>query len=84
LRTAPKRNSTTLVETDGNPDGFHDILSKLRDETISFRKPVVLVHGDSHYFMIDKPLLDADGRRAEKATTRSARTRNGRRTTSTG
>jgi hypothetical protein len=68
LRTAPKRNSTTLVETDGNPDGFHDILSKLRDETISFRKPVVLVHGDSHYFMIDKPLLDADGRRVENFT----------------
>ena len=65
---APKRNSTTLVETDGNPDGFHDILSKLRDETISFRKPVVLVHGDSHYFMIDKPLLDADGRRVENFT----------------
>jgi hypothetical protein len=65
---APKRNSTTLVETDGNPDGFHDILSKLRDETVSFRKPVVLVHGDSHYFMIDKPLLDADGRRVENFT----------------
>ena len=48
--------------------GFHDILSKLRDETISFRKPVVLVHGDSHYFMIDKPLLDADGRRVENFT----------------
>jgi hypothetical protein len=65
---APKRNPTTLVETDGNPDGFHDLLSKLRDETISFRKPVVLVHGDSHYLMIDKPLLDADGRRVENFT----------------
>ena len=65
---APKRNSSTLVETDGNPDGFHDILSKLRDETISFRKPVVLVHGDSHYVMIDRPLLDAGGRRVENFT----------------
>jgi hypothetical protein len=65
---APKRNSSSLVETDGNPDGFHDILSALRDETIAFRKPVVLVHGDSHYFMVDKPLLDSSGRRVENFT----------------
>jgi hypothetical protein len=65
---APKRNPATLVETDGNPDGFHDILSKLRDATIAFKKPVVLVHGDSHYFMVDKPLLDANGRRVENFT----------------
>ena len=65
---APKRDPQTLVETDGNPDGFHDILVKLRDLTIAFRKPVVLVHGDSHYFMIDKPLLDAYGRRVENFT----------------
>jgi len=65
---APKRNSATLVETDGNPDGFHDILSVVRDRTIAFKKPVVLVHGDSHYFMIDKPLLDSSGRRVENFT----------------
>jgi hypothetical protein len=65
---APKRNPMTLAETDGNPDGFHDILSLLRDQTIAFRKPVVLVHGDSHYFMVDKPLLDANGRRVENFT----------------
>lgn len=65
---APKRNPTTLAETDGNPDGFHDILSALRDETIAFEKPVVLVHGDSHYFMVDKPLLDSNGRRVENFT----------------
>ena len=65
---APKRDPKTLVESDGNPDGFHDILSKLRDLTIAFKKPVVLVHGDSHYFMVDKPLLDSDGRRIENFT----------------
>ena len=32
------------------------------------RKPVVYVHGDSHYFRIDKPLLDAQGRRLENFT----------------
>ena len=65
---APKRDSKTLVETDANPDGFHDILSRLRDLTIAFEKPVVLVHGDSHYFIVDKPLLDAKGRRVENFT----------------
>jgi hypothetical protein len=65
---APKRDPKTLVESDGNPDGFHDILSELRTDTIDFKKPVVLVHGDSHYFMIDKPLLDSQGQMLENFT----------------
>lgn len=67
---APKRDPKTLVETDvpANQDGFHDILVKLRDLTIDFKKPVVLVHGDSHYFMVDKPLLDSQGRLVENFT----------------
>jgi len=32
---------------------------------IDFAKPVVLAHGDSHYFRIDKPLLDRNGNRIE-------------------
>ena len=32
------------------------------------RKPVVLVYGDSHYFRVDKPLQDAQGRRVENFT----------------
>jgi len=65
---APLRDPKTLVESDGAPDGFHDILSKLRDLTIDFRKPVVLVHGDSHYFRVDHPLQDSQGRRLENFT----------------
>ena len=42
-------------------DGFQDFLVALRDATIAFRKPVAYVHGDSHYFRIDKPLLDSRG-----------------------
>jgi hypothetical protein len=34
----------------------------LEKETIAFGKPVVLVHGDSHFFRMDKPLpLRAQG-----------------------
>jgi hypothetical protein len=65
---APLRDPKTLVETDGQPDGFHDFLSAVRDQTIAFAKPVAYVHGDSHYFRIDKPFLDAQGRRLENFT----------------
>jgi len=40
----------------------------LREEVITFRKPVAYVHGDSHYFRVDKPFLDAQGRRLENFT----------------
>jgi hypothetical protein len=62
------RNPKTLAETDGLPDGFQSFLIALRDEVIAFRKPVAYVHGDSHYFRIDKPFLTADGQRLENFT----------------
>ncbi len=65
---APLRNPLTLAETDGLPDGFQTYLSALRDEVIAYRRPVAYVHGDSHYFRIDKPFLDAKGRRLENFT----------------
>ncbi len=61
---APTRDPRTLLPD----DGFHNFLRALREETVDFRKPVVLVHGDSHYFRIDKPLLDSLGRRLENFT----------------
>jgi hypothetical protein len=65
---SPLRNPKTLAETDGAPDGFHDFLVALRNETIDFGRPVAYVHGDSHYFRIDKPFLDASGKRLENFT----------------
>lgn len=65
---APLRNPRTLAETDGQPDGFQEFLLALRDQVVAFRKPVAYVHGDSHYFRIDKPFLDAQGRRLENFT----------------
>jgi hypothetical protein len=65
---APTRDPQTLAETDGQPDGFQAFLTALREETIAFRRPVAAVHGDSHYFRIDKPLLDAKGARVENFT----------------
>jgi hypothetical protein len=69
-RDVPTRDPKTLVENDANAanDGYRDFLLALRDETIAFRRPVAAVHGDSHYFRVDKPFLDAQGRRLENFT----------------
>jgi len=65
---APVRDPNTLAETDGQPDGFQSFLLALRDEVIAFKQPVAYVHGDSHYFRIDKPFLNATGQRLENFT----------------
>jgi len=62
---APARDPQTLAPTGPDGGGFVAFLRALREETIAFGKPVVLVHGDSHYFRLDKPLQDADGYRIE-------------------
>ncbi|MDQ3647081.1 MAG: hypothetical protein M3433_00570 [Actinomycetota bacterium] len=61
---APVRDPRTLEPR----DGFHEFLTMLRARTVAFRRPVALVHGDSHYFRVDKPLLDPEGRRLENFT----------------
>lgn len=40
----------------------------LRAEVISFKLPVAYVHGDSHYFRVDKPFLNSSGKRLENFT----------------
>lgn len=65
---APLRDPQTLAETDGNPDGFQSFLLALRDQVIAFGKPVAYVHGDSHYFRVDRPFLDANGARIQNFT----------------
>lgn len=49
--------------------GFEDIIADLEREIVAFKKPVALVHGDSHYFRVDKPMLGSlSKRRIENAT----------------
>jgi hypothetical protein len=50
--TGPRLRAFQLSE-----DGTHDSMFVLEDETITFRRPVLFIHGDSHEFRIDKPLL---------------------------
>ncbi len=65
---APLRDPKTLAESDSLPDGYKDFLIALRDEVVAFRRPVAYVHGDSHYYRVDRPFLDAAGRRLENFT----------------
>ncbi len=62
------RNPKTLAQDDGKPDGFQTFLVALRAQVITFGKPVVYVHGDSHYLRVDKPLLDSTGKRVTNFT----------------
>ena len=50
-----------LPQLDAN-NGYSDFFHTLVEETQSFAGKVLLVHGDSHYFKIDKPMFNADGR----------------------
>jgi hypothetical protein len=50
--------------------GFNAMLAALERETVAFGKPVVLVHGDSHYFRIDQPLMGSKSHRRVENFTR--------------
>jgi hypothetical protein len=49
-------------------DGFKEILPELRKQVIAFPGQSALVHGDSHYFKLDKPLAYDNGQVVEKFT----------------
>jgi hypothetical protein len=49
-------HAPTAGSPDKDPNGFTDVRTLLEKETIAFAKPVVLVHGDSHFLRTDKPL----------------------------
>lgn len=46
-----------LAPTNQQRLGFNNVLNKIRDRAVAYGKPVLLVHGDSHYFRMDKPLV---------------------------
>lgn len=49
---------------------FKRFIDALEVATINFGKPVVLAHGDSHYFRIDKPLMGSVSKRRIEHFTR--------------
>jgi hypothetical protein len=43
------------------PSGFTELREALERAVVAYGKPVVLVHGDSHYFRVDKPFRARSG-----------------------
>ncbi|MBY5957962.1 metallophosphoesterase [Membranicola marinus] len=70
FRQAKNRNSQGLVlflhagmnYADSDQSGFKDFTKKLRQEVLNYENPVLLVYGDHHRFLIEKPLRNDDGR----------------------
>ena len=77
-RAAAEESSALMVVLQANPGfelppeertGYNDLLAALEEETVAFGKPVVLVHGDTHTFRIDKPMASStSGERVENFT----------------
>ena len=52
-------NEGTFDRVNRHLDGYDAFLTAITTETRAFAGQVVLVHGDTHFFKIDKPLTDA-------------------------
>ena len=48
--------------SDSEQSGFRNFTRKLRQQVLGYDKPVLLIYGDHHRFLISKPLDDDDGR----------------------
>ncbi|MGE0825730.1 MAG: hypothetical protein AB7G75_13015 [Candidatus Binatia bacterium] len=61
LLLALQANMFVSPPSDTTLDGYQAFLAALEGEMRAFGKPVVLVHGDTHYFRIDKPTPQPSG-----------------------
>jgi len=57
----PNFNNEQHLANPQSWDAYPDYVDALRKDTIAFGGQVALVHGDSHYFKLDKPLNGPDG-----------------------
>jgi len=47
-----------LRTSDARRAGYNEFLARLEAETIAFARPVLLLHGDTHHYRVDKPMTD--------------------------
>ena len=57
----PNFNNESHLADTRSYDAYADYVKALRAETLAFEGQVALVHGDAHYFKMDKPLNDDKG-----------------------
>jgi hypothetical protein len=58
----PNFNNEMHLTNPHDGDALPDYVNALRTETLAFPGQVALVHGDSHYFKVDKPLTLPSGK----------------------
>ncbi len=81
------RASGVLIAMQANPNfdlpasdlerrGFNTVLDAITRNAIAYGKPVMIAHGDSHYFRVDKPLNAPDASGATSLVTNVTRVEN--------
>ena len=69
FKSAKEKNSSAIVmvihadmflgsKDQGEASGFNEVKKKMKELVADFKKPVLLINGDSHVFLIDKPLYE--------------------------
>jgi hypothetical protein len=61
---------TVNIPETRRPTGYDDFLAALEREVLAFPRPVLLVHGDTHVFRVDKPLVRSTDKRLIEHFTR--------------
>ena len=51
-----------LIYADSEKNGFRNFTKRLREEALAYEKPILMVYGDHHRFLIEKPLTDEEGK----------------------
>jgi len=54
---ASRRGAFGIAPPPKKPSGYTEFLQALQREVLDYDKPVVLVHGDTHYFRVDRPMI---------------------------
>ena len=58
----PNFNNEEHLTDTRSYDAYPDYIAALKSNVLAFNGQVALVHGDSHYFKVDKPLSRANGK----------------------
>jgi hypothetical protein len=54
---ARRRGGLGIAPPPKKPNGYTEFLNALQREVLGYDNPVALVHGDTHYFRMDKPFI---------------------------
>jgi hypothetical protein len=71
LQANPDFEGTEAKKRAGRPgfrDGYAEFRAQLAREALRFGRPVLVVHGDTHSFRVDQPLIDETGARVPNVT----------------